>query len=438
MRSWRSSDGLTAFGRAGQIFGTGPPRRAAWRLFQLLAAGTFALGAWRVLGHLPYRIDIDVYRMGARAWIQGRPLYAGGVMFHTSIGLDLPFTYPPLAAIAFCPIAWLPFPVASVTMTLITLALLMVSTVMVLRRLQPGSPAPARAKDRATEQWWWAAAIVGLAVIHLEPIQANLAFGQINVILLTLVVADCLPRRTPWPRGVLVGLALALKLTPAVFLLYFGLRRDSRAALAALASFVAASLAGFVLASRDSLQYWTATVRHTERIGSASLNTNQNIAGALARLPLTATEQFAVWTLACLGVLALTVWSARRVLRADEPVLALMCIALFGLVVSPVSWSHHWVWVLPTLLTTGVLAYRRRNPALAVITAVGVGLLVWTPINLLPPHREAAASWWRQLIGASYVWWALALIAVAGATVATRLTERAAPRLDQAAVAAGR
>jgi alpha-1,2-mannosyltransferase len=415
MRSWRSLDQGNWQGRA------------AWRLFQVVAVGTFAFAAWRVLGHLPYRIDVEVYRMGARAWLDDRPLYSSGALFHTSIGLNLPFTYPPLAAIAFSPIAWLAFPLASVMMTLVTLALLVSSTVIVLSRLTVWS-APAR--------WWLATLVAGLAVIYLEPIQSDLSFGQINVMLMTLVIADCLPRRTPWPRGVLLGVAIALKLTPAVFLLYFALRREARPALTAIASFAIASLAGFVLAWRDSVEYWTATVRHTERIGNASLNTNQNFAGALARLPLTPSAQFVVWASACLAVLALTVWAAGRVLRAGEPVLAVMCIALFGLVVSPVSWSHHWVWVLPTVLTTGVLGYRRRNPALAAVTAVGVALMVWTPIDLLPEHRETTASWWRQLMGASYVWWAVALVAVAGATVVFRATGPPAPRLGEPAVPA--
>jgi alpha-1,2-mannosyltransferase len=93
-------------------------------------------------------------------------------------------------------------------------------------------------------------------------------------------------------------------------------------------------------------------------------------------------------------------------------------------VVSPVSWSHHWVWVVPTLLTTSALAYQRRNLSLAAVTAVGLVMMVWTPFELLPEHRESTASVWRQLVGASYIWWAVAVILVAGATVATR----AAPR----------
>ena len=126
----------------------------------------------------------------------------------------------------------------------------------------------------------WRCSIAAAATIWLEPIISNFAFGQINVVLMTLVIADCVPRRTPWPRGVLLGLGMALKLTPAVFLLYFLLRRDNRAALTALASFVAATLVGFALAWSDSWEYWTHTVHHTDRIGDAALNTDQNIAGA--------------------------------------------------------------------------------------------------------------------------------------------------------------
>ena len=269
---------------------------------------------------------------------------------------------------------------------------------------------------------WLATALVVPAVFWLEPIRSNFEFGQINVVLMTLVVADCVPRRTPWPRGVLLGLAIALKLTPAVFLLYFLLRRDVHTLLRTAAAAVVATIAGFVLAWTDSIEYWTETVRNTDRIGTATLNTNQNIAGTLARLGLSEGPRFLLWVALCFAVLALTVWAARRVLRsgADEgPVVALICVAMFGLVVSPVSWSHHWVWSLPTLLVTGVLAYRMRQTRmaslyLALVTVIGLALMVWTPIALLTPHHETSASVVRQLAGDSYLWWALAVIVVIG------------------------
>ena len=397
---------------------------AGWGLLWLLAAAALGYATWQLLGHAHYRIDIDVYRMGGRAWLNNRPLYTGGVLFHTPIGLNLPFTYPPLAAVAFCPFAWLGLPAASMAITLTTLTLLIVSTLIVLTRLDVWATSRVAPGPAWLRRCWLAVLIVAAAAIWLEPIKSNFAYGQINVVLMTLVIADCVPRRTAWPRGVLLGIGIALKLTPAVFLLYFLLRRDVRAALTAVASFVAATVAGFVVAWGDSWEYWTDTVRNTDRIGAPELNTNQNISGVLARLSLGQDQRFALWVAGCLLVLGVTVWAARRVLDAGEPTLAVICIALFGLVVSPVSWSHHWVWMLPAVLVTGVMAWRRRNAALAAVVAAGLALMVWTPIDLLPKHHESTAAWWRQLVGASYVWWALATIVTAGLAV----TARSAPR----------
>ena len=391
-------------------------RTAAWRVTQVLIVLAVVHACWRLFGHIPYRIDVDVYRMGGRAWLDGRPLYADGAIFRTQAGLELPFTYPPLAAIGFSPLAVVPLPVASLAITAVTALLAVLSIWVILTRLDVGADWALTGSAWA-RRVWLAAGIVAMSVTTLEPIRANVSFGQINVVLMTLVILDCVPRTTRWPRGVLIGLAIALKLTPAVFLLYFVLRRDIRATLWAGASFVAATALGAVLAWRDSVEYWTTTVRHTDRIGNATLNTNQNIAGALARLELGERLQFVVWVALCLATLALTVWAARRVLAAGEPTLALICVALFGLVVSPVSWSHHWVWGLPVCTVTAVLAYRRRNVPLAALTAAGVLLMLWSPITLLPEHREASASWWRQLLGMSYVWWAVAVIVTAGLTV---------------------
>ena len=393
------------------------PATAAGRLTQTLVglavAYVVAHACWRLFGHIPYRIDADVYRMGGRAWLDHRPLYADGVMFRTRDGLELPFTYPPLAAIVFSPLALMGLPAASVAITAITLLLLAVSMWTVLTRLQVSG---------GMSRWWLTAGIVAVSVTTLEPIWSNFSFGQINVVLMTLVIADCVPRRTPWPRGVLLGVAIALKLTPAVFLLYFALRRDGRAVGWALGSFAAATGLGFALAWQDSWQYWTHTVHNTDRIGSATWNTNQNAAGALARLSLEQTNHFVLWTLACLAVLGLTVWAVRRVLAAgsDGAALGLICVALFGLVVSPVSWSHHWVWAVPTITVLVVLAHRWRSLPMAVLAVAGAVMMVWPPLQLLPEHREAEAEWWRQLLGVSYVWWALAVIAVAGLAAGAR------------------
>ena len=266
----------------------------AWWLFRLLTIAAVGYAGWQLVGTTSYRIDIDVYRMGGRAWLNGDSLYSDGVLFHTIAGLNLPFTYPPLAAVVFSPFAWLSLEAAGVTITVITFALLIVTTLIVLTRLQvwQQSVLGGAAWGRRT---WLAAAIVAPAVLYFEPIRSNFDFGQINVILMTLVIADCVPRKTAWPRGLLLGVAIALKLTPAVFLLYFLLRRDFRALLASMASAALATALGFALAGRDSWEYWTETIRDTDRIGTATYLTNQNIAGTLARLGIGETPRFFIW-----------------------------------------------------------------------------------------------------------------------------------------------
>ncbi|GAB3001756.1 glycosyltransferase 87 family protein [Mycobacterium bourgelatii] len=409
MSNWRSPEVGSRLGRV-----------LVWSLLWLVAGWALSRLLRDLFVNPAYRIDIDVYQMGAQAWLDGRPLY-DGVLFHTPI-VDLPFTYPPLAAVFFSPFAWLKMPAAGAVITALTLVVLLLSTTVVLTRLDIWSQSKVLSGPAWVRRVWLAVMIVVPASIYLEPLNSNFAYGQINAILMTLVIIDTFPRHTPWPRGLALGIGIALKLTPAVFLLYFLLRRDNRAALTALATFVGATLVGFVLAWRDSWSYWTHTLHHTDRIGEAALNTDQNIAGGLARLGLDEHERFPLWVLACLLVLAVTIWAMRRVLKADEPMLAVICVALFGLVVSPVSWSHHWVWLLPAVLVLGTLAWRRRNVALGLLTLAGLALTHWTPIDLMPKHHELTASWWRQLLGMSYVWWALAVIIAAGATVTAQVT----------------
>ncbi|MGH8312508.1 MAG: glycosyltransferase 87 family protein, partial [Gammaproteobacteria bacterium] len=179
----------------------------------------------------------------------------------------------------------------------------------------------------------------------------------------------------------------------------------------------------------------TRSLFHTNRIGDTALNTNQNFAGVLARMGLTGGLHFVVWATACTAALALTVWAVRRLLGADEPALALMCVALLALLVSPVSWSHHWVWALPTIVALAVVGYRRRSPVVLGLAGAGLALMRWSPIRLLLEHSNLR----EQLIGAAYVWWALAVIAITGLTVTARQSARETepgPAVDAEAAAA--
>lgn len=359
-----------------------------------------------------YRIDLDVYRIGGGVFMAGAPLYGG--IPATEVGAALPFTYPPIAAVLFSPLSALSLFWAGIVVTAISLVLLFVTIVITLHSL---GYAP------KTLLLWGAGAVFAASMI-LEPVFSTFDYGQINVILMAFVVADCLLEKTPWPRGVLLGFVAAVKLTPAVFVLFFLLRKDFRAAAMSALGFVAFTAIGFAATFSDSVTYWTVTLIDSDRIGNPAYPGNQSITGVLARLGLDESVRSATWIALSCCMLALAGVAMTRAFAADRTALALGVNALFGLLVSPVSWSHHWVWAIPFSIALATFAYRRRN--VFVMTFVGSGLLLlhFAPHWQVTAGRYSGVGWpiIDQLVASSYVWWAIAAIV----TVAIVMPRRSA------------
>jgi alpha-1,2-mannosyltransferase len=255
-------------------------------------------------------------------------------------------------------------------------------------------------------------------------VRETLWFGQVNLILMAMVTADCLLRRTPWPRGLLIGLAAAVKLTPAVFVLFFLPRREWKPPVTALATFVGASVLGAVLAPSVWGSYWLGVLLEPDRIGGAGYAGNQSLRGTLHRLALPHSVETITW----LALVAATVaagWVAvLRLRRAGRDVEAMLVVAAVGLLCSPISWSHHWVWAVPALVVLAAAWVNRRvrwtTAALAAVFLVG-------PHWLFPKgdDRELSLDLWQQVILDTYVVVAIVGVAVmvwrgAPTTVAVR------------------
>jgi len=354
-------------------------------------------GRWRFPA---YRVDLDVYRLGSSALLHGQALY--GTLPPTGDGQLLLFTYPPFAAIVLAPLAVLPYWAACLALTLLTLGVLAAVLVTVLRALG------ARCD-------WRRVVTLLLAAEVLEPVLRTLYAGQIDLLLLALVVLDVLVDTPRWPRGLLIGLAAAVKLTPAVFLLYFLLRRDTRAAVTAVVTFVAATALGFLLAGADSVRYWTGALWDTGRVGEPTYAGNQSLLGLLAKAGVPPEARTAWWLPLVAVVLVLTALGVRRALAAGERTIALGLNALGGLLVSPISWTHHWVWAVVVLLGWAELARRTRRRGVAVLAGTGAVLFVAGPQWWWPRGGEVERHWsvLQQLTGNGYVLFALALLVTA-------------------------
>jgi len=394
--------------------------RRAWLVTANLAAVSFFLLSWSTRGVAfgPYRIDLDVYRAGSQAWLHGAGLY--GALPVTSSGLRLPFSYPPIAAVVLSPLSLLPMTVATTALTLASIGL----AAAVLRRFLR-SAAGTRAGS------WQAVAWLLPAALFLEPARNTLDYGQVNLALMALVSADCLAATPRWPRGALVGVAAAIKLTPAAFMLFFLLRRDYRAALTMAAAFGASTAAGFLLAWGDSVRYWTSVAFQAGRPGNPDYAANQSIQGVLARAGVNphSPAGVAAWlalsaivvALACQGMRRAAAWPASvepgnpaaGEAAAAAAAWALSLNALAALLVSPISWSHHWVWAETAILTLGLLSWRGRCPGGLALAGWGLACLAAAPQWSLPSGGDRELQWagWEQAIGSSYVAWALAVLA---------------------------
>lgn len=327
--------------------------------------------------------DLHVYRYAGRSVLDQWPAYR-----YDDPVTGYPLTYPPFAAVLMVPLALVPGWAAAGLWTGVSAGCLAV--VVVLVRRDSGRPVP----------WAWVLA-ASLAAVALEPVWQNYVFGQVNAVLVLLVLVDVLRPERRW-SGVLVGIAAGVKLTPLVFvvlLLVVGQRAAAARATAAFGATVVVGLAAFPGAA----SYWTDGLLDPRRVGPPALAHNQSVSGALTRVLGSPSPVLWVAVAVPLAVGALLV--ARRWWLRGDRVLAACVAALAMLLASPVSWSHHWVWAVPM--------------ALALWPLSRVAALLWTAVFVARPmlwlpwaeDRELGWRWWEHVLGNAYALAATVVVA---------------------------
>ena len=358
------------------------PRRGAERLAGLPSWAVAALGvlAWiavlaavapLVRGYLTSPpdqrlVDLDVYRTGGLSVLRGQPLYA----VLTQPPQLLAFTYPPAAALFAVPLALVPWPAAQLAWVPFVYVPLAVVIWYAF--------APLLHRSGRMRPVVFAAVFAGCA--YLFPVRDEMRFGQVDLALLGLAVADCAARRPRWPRGALVGLATAIKLVPGVFIVYLWLSGRRRAALTAALVALACTLGAWVLLPHDSVTYWTSAVFDPGRLGSNAGTSDQSLRGLLLRAFLPGP----IWVTVAVAVAVAGFALVRRLARDSRDMEAIAVTALVGALVSPVSWIHHYVVVVVAI--GAILADGRapRRVVVAAATAVYFALTIpWWGRSLL-------------------------------------------------------
>jgi alpha-1,2-mannosyltransferase len=355
-------------------------------------------------------VDLHVYRAGAAAIVHGTWLY--GIRW-----LGLKFTYPPFAAVVFTPLAALPWWLAVVLVLVANVAATPLMFYLALR-LPPVSGWLTRA-DAAR-----LALAVSVVAIFLEPVYTTVAFGQVNLLLTVLVLIDLTLPADSAVKGVATGIAAGIKLFPLLFVLYLAATRRFRAAVVALGTFAATIAIGYaVVPGASEYYYGDLTFLRSSRIARYSNDWNQSLLGAVARI--SGHEPGSRWLIlvAIVGVagLALAVQAGRR---GDEATGYGLC-AVTALLVTPISWTHHWVMAVPALLLAGLAVWRQRHdaPARARFWLAVIGLLaifLWSGLARHQPRltgvQQLHMSVFWQLISAVYVLAGIAALVIAAAT----------------------
>ncbi len=324
-----------------------PSNRARSALAVGLSASLLTIAALLLLAPVYHEfIDLHVYLVGGDALAADDPLYS--VRGETGGW----FTYPPFAAILFGPLAALPVGAAELLwLLLVTAATLLICLVAVPERTPR-----------------WLAGIAGLLVPWTVVLFNNLRFGQIGVLICLLVLADLglLARRSPF-AGALIGFVTAIKFTPALFVIWLVCIGRYRPAGVACGVFITAAGLGVLAAPEGSLTYWTEALWMTDRVGPIESTRNLSLFGALIRLDVAASMAFLAQTFTAVVGLA----AAARLTQLHSMLAGACLVGLLTAVLSPIAWTHHFVWLIPVLLAA--LAHPSRQvPILALVTLVGI------------------------------------------------------------------
>jgi len=384
--------------------------RTWWpRLVFMASATTLAAGAAQMLP-LPLPLlhplreydffDLRIYRDATHVVGSGRPLYRA----HLRRGLG--FTYPPFAVLAMLPLSWLSLFHAEEAVTFGNIVLVAVAAHAAVR-LSPRSQGRARAG-------WIAAAIA----LWAEPIVSTIGYGQIDLLIAALVTVDLVYGRNSRAGGIGIGLAAALKLTPLIFIPYLLFTRRGRMAGRAMATFALSIVVAFIAVPRDAGEYWGGAVFDVSRVtGRHHLSgggpANQSLRGALLRFFPDMSHVSAIWLPCCLIVACLGLLLAVRVARRGNESYGFLLTAITGLLISPVSWTHHWAIVVPVVLAMVMSVEDRGTRWLLIAMSIEIAIAssaIWLVIDDPVGTRLSTGA---LLLANLYVLAGLAVIATA-------------------------
>jgi alpha-1,2-mannosyltransferase len=299
-------------------------------------------------------VDLQVYRMGGEVIAHIRPPYNPALAspLYDWPGFGLKFTYPPFAAIAFAIFAlpsWGLLPELWLGVNIVALLATIWLTLGALGY-------------RASLARLGGTLALAAVLFWTEPVQRTMYLGQVELVLMLLVLWDlCQPERRRW-QGIGVGLAAGIKLVPLVFIPFLLFTRRYRQAAVAAGTFVATVIIGIAVVPADSRAWWLdGLLFKSSRTGFTGWEGNQSLQGLITRLTGSIVGGEPIWMVAVAVVLTGGIACAVALARAGHWLIGVLTCALTGLLASPISWDHHWVWVVPGVTVLACYGIRSQD-----------------------------------------------------------------------------
>ena len=366
---------------------------SSWAPWALLAATGVLHVLATLAGSDPFlMVDLAVYVDGARH------LTDGTLYDFFSEPLHLPFTYPPFSAMIFLPLTWLPWTLLRILWQIASfgaIGVMAYSTLRLLGRAGPKAPSPLRHVRGIV------VTITALG-LWLEPVRTTFNYGQINLFLAALLLAGAVAGKE-WMAGFSVGISAGVKLTPAITGLYYLLQRRWSAVIWSVVFFVATIGVALVVLPDETVRYFTKLIFDPGRTGPVWSAINQSLRGAIARLA--GQDLTSLWLVAAAAAGLLGLWVTWVCLKAGDRAAAFLAVQFTGLLISPISWSHHWVWVLPLLLWCLFGPQQRLTPVRVLTVAWLVATcsyVVSILISFQYIDQPASRPGWQSGLGVIY------------------------------------
>ncbi|MGO3067758.1 glycosyltransferase family 87 protein [Corynebacterium casei] len=340
-----------------------------------------------------FPIDMVIYREGVKAFMAGGEVYSVPMM---AGDIALPFIYPPFGALVMVPLAGDWFSHAMAGDIMIVLSNLLIGLVVLLLAFALNRQ---RSNPFVSSDVIAAASLIWGIVLIFEPVRLNNGFAQINIIIMVLVALDLIPRkRLKWlPQGWLIGVAAAIKITPLAMLLYFLVRKEIKPIITAAISAIIATLIAAAVRWDVAWEYFSVKLLSMGTGGDFGVQTayqsNSSIKGAIERLytsqegmETASTITNIIWL--CLAIITVVLggWLMVALMKRGLNIEAWMINAFIMLLISPVSWSHHWVWVaiaIPVLLYRAI-TWRHLNWAAGILISI---LSLWAILVVTVPPK---------------------------------------------------